>query len=87
MAAVYSRLGDAGTALAEYQKAVSLQPKNPQTWLGLGEYELTDTRDWRGALANLERAQQLDHAIGDYTIDCARQALQTGRVSAACSAL
>jgi hypothetical protein len=87
MADVYSTLGDAGTALSEYQKAVSLQPSNPQTWLGLGEYELTGTRDWRAALADLERAQQLDHAIGNYAISCARQALQIGRVSTACSTL
>jgi O-Antigen ligase len=87
MAAVYSRLGDGADALSEYRKAVSLQPSNPQTSLALGEYELTETHDWRAALANLERDQQLDHAIGDFAINCARQALRTGRLSSACSAL
>jgi O-antigen ligase len=41
LAAIQQGAGLAGAAQASYERAVHLQPSNPQTWQALGEYELS----------------------------------------------
>ena len=50
--------GDPALARATLQKAVRLQPSNPQTWLALGRYDLT--RNPQAALRELEAAIYLN---------------------------
>jgi O-Antigen ligase/Tetratricopeptide repeat len=52
LAKVQEVRGQPALARATLQKAVRLQPSNPQTWLALGRYDLT--RDPRSALRELE---------------------------------
>ncbi len=42
LSAVERASGESALARATLQKAVRLQPSNPQTWLALGEYDLTN---------------------------------------------
>jgi cytochrome c-type biogenesis protein CcmH/NrfG len=87
MAAIYSQLGNRGATLAEYRKAVSIQPSNAQTWLGLGYYELTATHDPRQALVDLRHAQRLDRATAFFAIACAQTTIRLGKLPSACSTL
>jgi hypothetical protein len=86
-AKVYAEVGDRADVLAEYRKAVSLQPSNPDTWLELGEYELTDTADARQALRDLERAHALNLGTGYFAINCAQTKLRSHRLPADCQNL
>jgi F0F1-type ATP synthase assembly protein I len=73
-AAVYSRLGDRTAVIAAYRKAISVQPKNAQTWQRLGEYDLQIHRA-RAALPVLLTAHRLDLATADLALSCAEQEL------------
>jgi hypothetical protein len=78
LAAIYQGMGQPASARRELEKAVNLQPDNPETWLQLGEFDL-DTMDQPGfALAELRRALSLDvtstRAVTDIAV--ARQQLQ-----------
>ncbi len=59
LAAFYRATGNGSQALGELQKAVSLQPDNPQTWIEEGEF-LLGLRRPAQALTALERAWKLD---------------------------
>jgi hypothetical protein len=58
LSAVQQASGAPALARATLQRAVRLQPSNPQTWLTLGEYDLT--RNPRAALHELEAAIYLN---------------------------
>jgi O-antigen ligase len=58
LAGVQRAAGDGALAQATLQRAVRLQPSNPETWLHLGMYDLT--RSPRAALSDLEAAIYLD---------------------------
>ena len=58
LSAVQRAAGKPALARATLQRAVRLQPSNPQTWLTLGEYDLT--RDPRAAVRELEAAIYLN---------------------------
>jgi hypothetical protein len=58
LAAVEHAIGESTLARATLQKAVRLQPSNPETWLTLGEYDLTS--DPRAAVAELRAAVYLN---------------------------
>src|SRR6185437_11118713 len=58
LSAVQRAAGKPALARATLQRAVRLQPSNPQTWLTLGEYDLT--RDSRAAVRELEAAIYLN---------------------------
>jgi hypothetical protein len=59
LATFYRASGDDSAALTQFQKAVSLQPKNPETWFEEGRFLLTEHRT-SAALAALHRALDLD---------------------------
>jgi hypothetical protein len=65
LGAIYLGMGQRALARAEYVRAVQLQPRNPETWFRLGDYEL-QVRNPRAAVRYLEKAQQLNR--GDPTI-------------------
>jgi O-Antigen ligase len=58
LAKVQQDAGEGALAKATLQRAVRLQPSNPQTWLALGEYDLTV--DPRAALNELHAAIYLN---------------------------
>jgi hypothetical protein len=58
LSAVQQAAGQAAPAQATLQRAVRLQPSNPETWLHLGLYEIRGTP--RSALSDLEAAIYLD---------------------------
>jgi hypothetical protein len=87
MAAVYAKLGNRGAALAEYRKAVSVQPSNAQTWLALGDYELTEMHEPHQALTDLQHAHRLDQASAFLAIACAKGTLQLGKLPSSCGEL
>jgi O-Antigen ligase len=58
LATVQRAKGEETLARATLQRAVRLQPSNPQTWLALGEYDLTS--DPKSALDELRAAIYLD---------------------------
>jgi hypothetical protein len=58
LSAVQRAAGKPALARATLQRAVRLQPSNPQTWLTLGEYDLT--RNPRAAVQELEAAIYLN---------------------------
>jgi hypothetical protein len=58
LSAVQQAAGEAGRARATLQRAVKLQPSNPETWLRLGLYEIHGSP--RMALGDLEAAIYLD---------------------------
>jgi hypothetical protein len=58
LSAVQHATGQGALARATLQKAVQLQPSNPQTWLTLGEYDLTSRP--RAAVEELRAAVYLD---------------------------
>jgi hypothetical protein len=58
LAAVQHATARNAAALATLQRAVRLQPSNPETWLHLGEYELPTSP--RSALSDIEAAIYLD---------------------------
>jgi hypothetical protein len=62
--AIYARVGDTHAAGAELRHATHLQPRNAQTWLALGEYDLKLRRP-RRALAVLETARRLDLGLSE----------------------
>jgi O-antigen ligase len=58
LSAVEHAIGESELARATLQKAVRLQPSNPETWLTLGEYELTSHP--RAAVQELRAAVYLN---------------------------
>lgn len=58
LSAVERASGENGLARATLQKAVQLQPSNPQTWLALGEYDMTSNP--RAAVEELRAAVYLN---------------------------
>jgi hypothetical protein len=58
LSAVQQATGSPAIARATLERAVRLQPSNPQTWLTLGEYDLT--RNPRAAVHELEAAIYLN---------------------------
>jgi O-Antigen ligase len=58
LSAVEHAMGESALARATLQKAVRLQPSNPETWLTLGEYDLRN--DPRAAVQELRAAVYLD---------------------------
>lgn len=58
LATVEHAIGESALARATLQKAVRLQPSNPETWLTLGEYDLTN--DPRAAVQELRAAVYLN---------------------------
>jgi hypothetical protein len=58
LSAVQHAIGEHALARATLQKAVRLQPSNPETWLTLGEYDLTS--DPQAAVAELRAAVYLN---------------------------
>jgi O-Antigen ligase len=58
LSAVEHAMGESALARATLQKAVRLQPSNPETWLTLGEYDLQS--DPRAAMQELRAAVYLD---------------------------
>jgi hypothetical protein len=59
LAAVQQNAGESAQARATLQRAVRLQPSNPQTWKALGEYDL-QSHDPRDALNELRAAIYLN---------------------------
>jgi O-antigen ligase len=59
LATVYENAGESAHARATLQRAVRLQPSNPQTWKMLGEYDL-QAHDPRDALDELRAAIYLN---------------------------
>jgi Flp pilus assembly protein TadD len=59
LATVQQDAGESAQARATLQKAVRLQPSNPQTWVALGEYDL-QAKDPRDALNELRAAIYLN---------------------------
>jgi O-Antigen ligase len=59
LAVIDTAAGDAARTQRDYQRAVQLQPSNPETWLALAQYEL-DNGNPRGALAALGPELYLD---------------------------
>ncbi len=59
LAAIYSALSQPELARAQLLHATRIQPQNAQSWLALGEFELSQHRPTR-ALYALRRAYQLD---------------------------
>jgi O-Antigen ligase len=59
LAAVQQSAGESAQARATLQRAVRLQPSNPQTWVALGEYDL-QANDPRDALNELRAAIYLN---------------------------
>jgi hypothetical protein len=60
LAVVQTRAGQTSAAQATLQRAVRLQPANPETWLALGEFEETTAHDPRTALVYFTAALYLD---------------------------
>ncbi|HTD58596.1 MAG TPA: O-antigen ligase family protein, partial [Solirubrobacteraceae bacterium] len=58
LSAVEHATGEGALARATLQKAVQLQPSNPQTWLTLGEYDMTSNP--QAAVGELRAAVYLD---------------------------
>jgi cytochrome c-type biogenesis protein CcmH/NrfG len=58
LSAVQHATGESALARATLQKAVRLQPSNPETWLTLGEYDLAS--DPRAAVGELRAAVYLN---------------------------
>jgi hypothetical protein len=58
LAKVQQQTGQAALGKATLEQAVRLQPSNPQTWVALGEYDLT--RDPEAALGDLHAAIYLN---------------------------
>ncbi len=58
LAAIEHAIGERALARATLQKAVRLQPSNPETWLTLGEYDLAS--DPRAAVGELRAAVYLN---------------------------
>ena len=58
LSAVQKATGESALARASLQKAVQLQPSNPQTWLRLGEYDMTSNP--HEAVSELRAAVYLD---------------------------
>jgi cytochrome c-type biogenesis protein CcmH/NrfG len=58
LSAVEHATGESALARATLQKAVRLQPSNPQTWLTLGQYDMTSNP--RQAVSELRAAVYLD---------------------------
>jgi hypothetical protein len=58
LSAVEHATGESALARATLQKAVRLQPSNPQTWLTLGQYDMTSNP--REAVSELRAAVYLD---------------------------
>ena len=52
--------GRLAAAYEHYREAVDLQPKNADTWLALGRFELEHTNQPRLALEHLRLARRLD---------------------------
>lgn len=59
LSAVQQHLGQSTAARATLQRAVRLQPSNPQTWVALGEYDLAANNP-QAALADLSAAIYLN---------------------------
>jgi O-antigen ligase len=67
--------GEAALARATLQRAVRLQPSNPQTWLALGRYDLP--RDPRSAVQELQAAIYLNpESIAPEALAKERQAVE-----------
>jgi hypothetical protein len=58
LATIYTDMGDPARARAEYLKATTVQPQNPEPWLWLGQFELQT--DPAAALRALRIAARLD---------------------------
>ncbi len=58
LSSVEHAIGESALARATLQKAVQMQPSNPETWLTLGEYDLKN--DPRAAVAELRAAVYLN---------------------------
>ncbi len=58
LSSVEHAIGESALARATLQKAVQMQPSNPETWLTLGEYDLKNNP--RAALAELRAAVYLN---------------------------
>ncbi|MGA9283839.1 MAG: O-antigen ligase family protein [Solirubrobacteraceae bacterium] len=58
LSAVQKATGESSLARATLQKAVQLQPSNPQTWLTLGQYDMSSNP--REAVSELRAAVYLD---------------------------
>ena len=58
LSAVEHAIGESALARATLQKAVQMQPSNPETWLTLGEYDLKDNP--RAAVGELRAAVYLN---------------------------
>lgn len=84
IAKAYAQLGDRAAVVAEYRKAVSVQPKNAQTWSALGDYELGILRRPREALGVLETAERLAHGSEDLSLYCAEQQVANRPVPVSC---
>jgi O-Antigen ligase len=68
LSAIQQHLGQAGTARDTLQRAVRLQPSNPQTWVALGEYDLA-ANEPQMALQDLRAAIYLNpEAVAPETV-------------------
>jgi cytochrome c-type biogenesis protein CcmH/NrfG len=78
LANVHSGAGEPRLAQATLEKAVRIQPSNPQTWLALGRYELEDG-DAAGAVGALQAAIYLNPAwiSAEAIADGRRAAIET----------
>jgi hypothetical protein len=76
------RAGDNARALAFYEKAVDLQPENPEPWVILGRFRLTALDDACGAYFALNAAYTIDpngrQWVGGGPLDVARNAVNAG---------
>ncbi|MGB9186298.1 MAG: hypothetical protein WCB67_19775, partial [Solirubrobacteraceae bacterium] len=73
LASLYASIADQRAARAQLTQAVSLQPGNRDSWLALGQYDLSHGQPQR-ALPSLRRAVALDPTVPE-TVDTLNQAL------------
>src|SRR5206468_3780963 len=73
LAAIYGALGQPELARAQLVHATRIQPQNAQSWLALGEFELSQHQATR-ALYALRHAYQLDRSSAEAAAALSRAA-------------
>lgn len=82
LGAVYRKKGQMSEALAVYEKAIVIAPKDPEPHFGLG-LVFAEQRKFAEALASYDRALALDPAYADVRSNIGALFMQQGRVEEA----
>jgi len=72
LSSFYTALSDKAQARSELASAVQLQPRNPQTWFGLGCFDLGQARESGSARVEFREALRLDLANGSLSKEIAQ---------------